>query len=86
MEPEEFDKKFDDGKEDMFDDLDLSTARRINQITRRINIDFPSAIVDELDTEARRIGVTRQSLIKVWIHERLQAEARERHPVSAEVE
>jgi len=86
MEPEEFDKKFDDGKEDMFDDLDLSTARRINQITRRINIDFPSAIVDELDTEARRIGVTRQSLIKVWIHERLQAEARERNPVSAEVE
>ncbi len=76
MEPEEFDKKFDDGEEDMIDYLDLSTARRINQITKRINVDFPGAIVDELDVEARRIGVTRQSLIKVWIHERLQAETR----------
>ncbi len=85
MEPEEFDKKFDDGQEDMIDYLDLSTARRINQITKRINVDFPSAIVDELDMEARRIGVTRQSLIKVWIHERLQAEAHKRHRESAEV-
>ena len=76
MEPEDFDKKVDDGQEDIIDDLDLSTARRVNQITKRINVDFPGAIVDELDVEARRIGVTRQSLIKVWIHERLQAEAR----------
>ena len=76
MEPEDFDKKVDDGQEDIIDDLDLSTARRVNQITKRINVDFPGAIVDELDVEARRIGVTRQSLIKVWIHERLQAETR----------
>ena len=76
MEPEDFDKKVDDGQEDIIDDLDLSTARRVNQITKRINVDFPGAIVDELDVEARRIGVTRQSLIKVWIHERLQTEAR----------
>ena len=76
MEPEDFDKKVDDGQEDIIGDLDLSTARRVNQITKRINVDFPGAIVDELDVEARRIGVTRQSLIKVWIHERLQAETR----------
>jgi len=86
MEPEEFDKKFDDGQEDMIDYLDLSTARRINQITKRINVDFPSTIVDELDVEARRIGVTRQSLIKVWIHERLQAEAHKRDKVRAAVQ
>jgi hypothetical protein len=75
MKAKDFDKKFDDGVEDIIDDLDLSTIRRPNQEQKRINVDFPSWVVDSLDREASRIGVTRQSIIKVWLVERLQAEA-----------
>ena len=60
MKAKNFDKKFDEGKEDIIDDLDLSTARRVNQEQRRINVDFPSWVVNSLDREAARIGVIRQ--------------------------
>lgn len=73
MKAEEFDAKFDADKEDVVDDLDLSTARRVNHEQKRINVDFPSWVVEELDREAARIGVTRQSIIKVWLVERLEA-------------
>ncbi|HBA66189.1 MAG TPA: CopG family transcriptional regulator [Methylococcaceae bacterium] len=75
MKAKDFDKKFDEGKEDIIDDLDLSRGRRVNQITKRINVDFPSWVVESLDREAARIGITRQSIIKVWLVERLKAEA-----------
>ncbi|WP_152205743.1 type II toxin-antitoxin system BrnA family antitoxin [Marinobacter changyiensis] len=75
MNVEEFDEKFDADKEDVVDDLDLSTARRVNQEQKRINVDFPSWVVEALDREAARIGVTRQSIIKVWLVERLEADA-----------
>lgn len=75
MKAKDFDYKFDQGKKDIIDDLDLSTAHRVNQDQKRINVDFPSWVVESLDREAARIGVTRQSIIKVWLVERLQAEA-----------
>lgn len=75
MKAKDFDKKFDDGTEDLLDDLDLSTVRRVNQDLKRINVDFPAWVVDSLDREAARVGVTRQSIIKVWLVERLKAEA-----------
>ena len=75
MKAQEFDKKFDEGKEDIIDDLELASARRVNQEQKRINVDFPSWVVESLDREAARIGVTRQSIIKVWLVERLKAEA-----------
>lgn len=75
MKAREFDKKFEEYQEDIVGDLDLSTARRVNQEAKRINVDFPSWVVESLDREAARIGVTRQSIIKVWLVERLQAEA-----------
>jgi hypothetical protein len=75
MKAKAFDKKFDEGKKDIVDDLDLATARRVNQEQKRINVDFPSWVVESLDREAQRIGVTRQSIIKVWLVERLKAEA-----------
>jgi hypothetical protein len=75
MTAEEFDQKFDDGVEDIEGDLDLSTARRVNQESKRINVDFPAWVVESLDREAARIGVTRQSIIKVWLVERLKSEA-----------
>ena len=75
MKAKDFDKKFDQGKKDIIEDLDLSTARRANQEQKRINVDFPVWVVESLDREAARIGVTRQSIIKVWLVERLKAEA-----------
>lgn len=74
MKAKDFDKKFDDGLDDIAEDLDLSTARRVNQESKRINVDFPAWVVESLDREAARIGVTRQSIIKVWLVERLQEE------------
>ncbi len=75
MKAKDFDKKFEEDREDIVDDLDFSSARRVNQEQKRINVDFPSWVVESLDREAARIGVTRQSIIKVWLVERLQAEA-----------
>jgi hypothetical protein len=75
MKAKDLDKKFDQGKEDIIDDLDLSTARHVNHEQKRINVDFPAWVVESLDREAARIGVTRQSIIKVWLVERLKAEA-----------
>ncbi|AXS81611.1 MULTISPECIES: type II toxin-antitoxin system BrnA family antitoxin [Marinobacter] len=74
MKAKDFDKKFEEGQEDIVDDLDLSSARRVNQDQKRINVDFPAWVVESLDREAARIGVTRQSIIKVWLVERLRAE------------
>ncbi len=75
MKAEDFDRKFDEGKEDIIDDLDLSSARRPGWEARRVNVDFPAWMVTALDREAGRLGVTRQSIIKVWIAERLERKA-----------
>ncbi|MGS2742794.1 type II toxin-antitoxin system BrnA family antitoxin [Halomonas sp. LS-001] len=75
MKAKHFEKKFEEGQEDIINDLDLSSARRVNQEHKRINVDFPAWVVESLDREAARIGVTRQSIIKVWLVERLQAES-----------
>ena len=75
MKAKDFDKKFDDNKVDVIDDLDLSTIRHPNQAQKRINVDFPIWIIDSLDKEAKRVGVTRQSIIKVWLAERLEEQA-----------
>ena len=71
MKAKEFDKKFDAG-EDISKVLDLSRAKRTNQEPKRVNVDFPSWMIHSLDKEADRLGVTRQSIIKVWISERLK--------------
>ncbi|PHS23427.1 MAG: CopG family transcriptional regulator [Methylophaga sp.] len=72
MKAKEIDKKFDDNKEDILDAFDLSKARRPNQEQKRVNVDFPTWMVTSLDKEARHLGVTRQSIIKVWLAERLE--------------
>tara|TARA_R110000868_G_scaffold188266_1_gene430969 strand:- start:664 stop:915 length:252 start_codon:yes stop_codon:yes gene_type:complete len=75
MKTEQFDQKFDSNDDDIIDDLDLSSVTRPNQSQKRINVDFPSWVIDSLDKEASRIGVTRQSIIKVWLVERLEQQA-----------
>jgi hypothetical protein len=67
---EELDTKFDNG-EDVSAYFDWSKARRPNREARRVNVDFPAWMVQGLDKEAGRLGVTRQSLIKMWIAEKL---------------
>ena len=72
MKAKTLDKKFDDNKEDILDAFDLSKARRPNQEQKRVNVDFPTWMVASLDKEAKHLGVTRQSIIKVWLAERLE--------------
>ncbi|MDQ1274384.1 MAG: hypothetical protein QG591_3014 [Planctomycetota bacterium] len=71
MKAREFDQKFDEG-EDITKHLDLSKARRPGQEQKRVNVDFPLWMINLLDKEARRLGVPRQSIIKVWVAERLE--------------
>lgn len=75
MDASEFDKKFDDGEEDITPYLDLSNVTRPNMDSRRVNVDFPNWVIEALDAEAKRIGVTRQSIIKMWIADRLGQKA-----------
>lgn len=71
MKANKLDRDFDQGK-DISGALDLSKARRPKQEQRRVNVDFPTWMIEMLDKEARRLGVTRQSIIKVWLAERLE--------------
>ncbi len=74
MKAKEFDKAFDEGK-DISRNLDLSKAKRSAREQKRVNVDFPVWMVQLMDKEAKRLGVPRQSLIKVWVAERLEKTA-----------
>ena len=74
MKAKELDKKFDEGKS-VLEHLDLSNARRPNQEQKRVNVDFPLWMIQSLDKEAKRLGVPRQSIIKIWLAERLNKSA-----------
>ena len=74
MKAKELDKKFDEGKS-VLEHLDLSKAKRLNQEQKRVNVDFPLWMIRSLDKEAKRLGVPRQSIIKIWIAERLNKSA-----------
>ena len=77
----EFDEKFDNGEE-IIEYLDFSNAIKLKEMktlkteTKKVNVDFPEWIIESLDREAKKIGVTRQSIIKVWIAERLKEETK----------
>lgn len=71
IDVEEFDRRFDDG-EDMSEFLDWSTFRRPGREPKRINLDVPQAMAAKLETHARKRGVTRQALIKMWLADRLE--------------
>jgi macrodomain Ter protein organizer (MatP/YcbG family) len=71
MKGKDLDKKFDEG-EDITEFLEFSKATRPGQEQKRVNVDFPVWMIHRLDREAKRLGVPRQSIIKIWIAERLQ--------------
>ena len=71
MKAKQLDKKFDSG-EDITKYLEVSKAHRPGQEQRRVNVDFPIWMIQSLDKEAKRLGVPRQSIIKVWVAERLE--------------
>ena len=66
-----FDRKSNRG-EDLSEHLELANARRPGEEQRRVNGDFPTWMIDSLDRKAKRLGVTRQSIIKVRLAERLR--------------
>lgn len=70
MKAKDFDRKFDSG-EDITEFLHLDNARRPGHEQKRVNVDFPIWMIQSLDKEAKRLGVTRQSIIKVWVADRL---------------
>ena len=74
MKAKELDRRFDEG-EDVSGVLDHGKARRPGQEQRRVNVDFPVWMIESLDRESSRLGVTRQSIIKVWIADRLERKA-----------
>ena len=71
VKAQDFDKKFDEGT-DISKHLDVKNARRPEQAQKRVNVDFPLWMIQQLDREARRLGVPRQAIIKVWVAERLE--------------
>ena len=72
MKAKKFEQQFDEGV-DITASLDLSKAKRVLQEQKRVNVDFPTWMIDSLDREASKLGVTRQSVIEVWLAERLEA-------------
>ena len=74
MKAKNFEQQFDEGV-DITASLDLSKAKRVLQEQKRVNVDFPAWMIESLDREAGRLGVTRQSIIKVWLAERLEKSA-----------
>ncbi len=72
MKASELDKIFDDNQDDILDYFDTSKIKMINEEPKRVNIDFPSWMVQSLDKEAKHIGVSRQAVIKMWLAEKLK--------------
>ena len=71
MKAKEFEQQFDKDI-NITKSLDLSKAKRVLQEQKRVNVDFPTWMIESLDREAGKLGVTRQSIIKVWLAERLE--------------
>lgn len=74
MKAKDFEQQFDDGG-DITALLDVSRSKRVLQEQKRVNVDFPAWMIASLDKEASKVGVTRQSIIKIWLAERLEAQS-----------
>jgi hypothetical protein len=74
MKAKDLDKMFDAGN-NITKHLDLGNAKRPEHKQKRVNVDFPIWMIHSLDKEAHRLGVPRQSIIKVWVADRLEKTA-----------
>ena len=72
MDAEEFERKFDEGKEDILQHVDMASLVRPNRDVKRVSVDLVLWMVEALDNEAKRLGVTRQSVIKMWLSEKIE--------------
>ncbi len=72
---EAFDRLFDEGK-DISPYLDFKSA----VVVDRVNVDFPAWMIKRLDREATKLNVSRQAIIKMWIHDRLMSQQSRPHP------
>ena len=72
IKSEDFDRVFDEGQEDITEYLDLASVRRPNRKTRKVNVDLPEWMIRSLDTEADRLAINRQAVIKTWLAERIE--------------
>ncbi|HBI36023.1 MAG TPA: CopG family transcriptional regulator [Spirochaetia bacterium] len=72
MKAAEFDVIFDENQEDIIESLDIKNVKRIGREQKRVNVDIPVWMIESLDNEASRLGVTRQSIIKIWLAEKLE--------------
>ncbi|MDJ0601503.1 MAG: CopG family antitoxin [Crocosphaera sp.] len=68
---EELDKIFDEGEEDIIEYLDFSTAHRPGLEENNINIALPEWMINRIDLEAKRLGISSQLVIRNWLTERL---------------
>jgi len=73
IKSDDFDRIFDDGQKDIAEYLDLSTAHQPNRKTRKVNVDLPEWMISSLDTEAKRLAINRQAVIKTWLAERIDS-------------
>jgi hypothetical protein len=67
----EFDEKF-EKKENLVPYLQTDKITKPGLKSRRVSVDFPEWMVQELDRAAQKLGITRQSLIKVFISDKLK--------------
>lgn len=81
MKEKDFLEVFDANEEDIIEYLDLDNIKHVNRKQKRVNVDFPIWMVESLDQEAERVGVTRQAIIKMWLAERLESNA-SRYPAN----
>lgn len=76
IEAKDFDKKFDDGEEDIIEYLDFAQMKQPSYEGKQVKVSFPLWMVEALEVEAHRLGISYQSLINVWIAERLDRVAK----------
>lgn len=76
MKAKDLDRLFDEGKEDVLQYFDLEQAERPNLVPVDVDLSLPRWLVNRLDQEALRLGVSRQSLITIWLADRIEPRQR----------
>lgn len=71
VDENELDRKFDDGRENILDNFDLSNAKRVN-LKQKVNLSMSLWMIEGLDKEASRLGIDRQAVIKSWLANKLE--------------